>query len=114
MLAKEAEGMRDSCRLLQLNLPLHHPGHKGAWTAPHPSESLGYLHSCRPNPLPAGDHCVILSAIIACPAGSLGPLYPCGLRLGLPSNTDHSVPLPPPKGLDFVSELFVLQQSGVK
>lgn len=115
MLAKEAEDMRDRSRLLGLSfLPLHHPGLRGAWTAP-TSESLRRLQSCRPAPGHWAMHCVILGAIFPCRAGSLGSAHPLWVDGWAPKQHKPLFPQPPPpKGRDFLSGLFVLKQSGVK
>lgn len=97
ILAKEAEDMRDRSRLLGLNfLPVHHPGLRGAWTAPYPRELEG-LQSCRPHPLAAGPRTVsflvpsspAMLAVWAQPS-------PLGCRLDSPA-TQTTVPPPLPQ-----------------
>lgn len=82
---------------------LYHPG----W---HPTESLRRQQSCTPCVLAAGP-CTspLVPSSPAVLAVRTHPT-PCGLRVGLPSNTDHSPATSSPEGLDFLSGLFVLKQ----
>lgn len=76
----------------------------------HPTESLRRQQSCTP--------CVLATGPCTSPLVPSSPAVlavrthptPCGLRVGLPSNTDHSSATSSPKGLDFLSGLFVLKQ----
>lgn len=114
--ALDAEDLRDRSRLLGLSfLPLHHPGLRGGLDSTPPVRARGAYRAASLAPWSL-DHALYHSwCHLPCHAGSVGPPTPCGLRVRLPSNTDHSSHhLLPPKGLEFLSGLFVLKHSGVK
>lgn len=79
--------MRDRNRLPGLTfLPRHHLGFRGPWTAPNPRAWGAYRAA---GLTPQATHCAILGAIFpAVPAAWTRPT-PGGLRIGLPSSTDH-------------------------
>lgn len=84
------EDVRDRNRLPGLTfLPRHHLGFRGPWTAPNPRAWGAYRAA---GLTPQATHCAILGAIFpAVPAAWTHPT-PGGLRIGLPSSTDHCPP----------------------
>lgn len=90
MMAKKAEAMRDRSRLLAQHFLCIILGSGGSGQRP-TSESLRCLQSCKPHPLVPGP-CTVSSLVPSFPAMLAFWAHPTpfGLRVGIPSNTNHS------------------------